>query len=314
MWSFDTIGIYGSVLFDVAIIDENDIWAVGEIYTENDQYNAAHWDGEKWVLTKIGSSAYPRRTVFAFGKNDVWFDGTIKWDGIEYSVHKKNFPLLPNGDGWYRNAMWGISSEDFYVVGNQGMIAHYDGQSWQRLKINSTVNLYDIWGSVNGETVWACGYKETQQGIEETALVKIYESAAQIVYKDNIYLWQLRPDSLCGLLTSLWTDNDSQLYVMSTYGMFATPFSTKGEAKRYWYDTNLLPHFPRRIRGIAQNDIFIVGDSHFVAHFNGKNWFYFKELQRGARLKGLSYIDNMMIAVGVEYSTGKAIITIGKRK
>ncbi|WP_457565776.1 hypothetical protein [Caldithrix abyssi] len=42
-----------SSFYDVAIIDENDIWAVGEIYTANDKYNAAHWDGEKWELRKI---------------------------------------------------------------------------------------------------------------------------------------------------------------------------------------------------------------------------------------------------------------------
>ncbi len=45
-----------SLFYDVAIIDENDIWAVGEIYTEDidtydslgnwiDPYNAAHLDG-----------------------------------------------------------------------------------------------------------------------------------------------------------------------------------------------------------------------------------------------------------------------------
>lgn len=41
-----------SRLFDVAIINENDIWAVGEIYMNDslgnpatNAYNAVHWDG-----------------------------------------------------------------------------------------------------------------------------------------------------------------------------------------------------------------------------------------------------------------------------
>jgi len=57
-WTIDTIGIYGSVLYDVAMIDKNDIWAVGEIHTpETDRYdslgnwvppfNAVHWDGNE---------------------------------------------------------------------------------------------------------------------------------------------------------------------------------------------------------------------------------------------------------------------------
>ena len=49
---------YGSgVLYDVAVIDENDIWAVGEIYSDSAQpslpYNAVHWDGSQWELRRI---------------------------------------------------------------------------------------------------------------------------------------------------------------------------------------------------------------------------------------------------------------------
>lgn len=61
MWSVDTLGAgnYGSsYLKDVAIINDHDIWAVGEIYVaEYDStinspytvYNAVHWDGAHWT-------------------------------------------------------------------------------------------------------------------------------------------------------------------------------------------------------------------------------------------------------------------------
>ncbi|NOX65840.1 MAG: hypothetical protein GXO85_08580 [Chlorobi bacterium] len=61
-------GVNGSsYLKDVAIINENNIWAVGEIHTEEtDQfdsngvwvkpYNAIHWDGSTWELKRILSS------------------------------------------------------------------------------------------------------------------------------------------------------------------------------------------------------------------------------------------------------------------
>ena len=49
-----------SVLYDVAIIDENNIWAVGEIYMNDslgnpdpNAYNAVHWDGNNWELKRI---------------------------------------------------------------------------------------------------------------------------------------------------------------------------------------------------------------------------------------------------------------------
>ncbi|HRP92997.1 MAG TPA: glucosyl transferase, partial [Ignavibacteriaceae bacterium] len=49
-----------SVLYDVTIINENNIWAVGEIYMNDslgnpdpNSYNAVHWDGQSWELKRI---------------------------------------------------------------------------------------------------------------------------------------------------------------------------------------------------------------------------------------------------------------------
>ena len=81
-----------SAFYDVAIIDENDIWAVGEIYTKDtytydslgnwiDPYNAAHWDGEKWELRWINGNGSKIDIILAFGKNDIWFEGLLHWDG-----------------------------------------------------------------------------------------------------------------------------------------------------------------------------------------------------------------------------------------
>ncbi|MCH9029576.1 MAG: glucosyl transferase, partial [Bacteroidetes bacterium] len=57
-FTFGTIG--SSVLRDVAIIDENNIWAVGEIYLNDslgkpdpNAYNAIHWDGNSWKLLQL---------------------------------------------------------------------------------------------------------------------------------------------------------------------------------------------------------------------------------------------------------------------
>ncbi len=51
-WIIDDIGEYGSILRDVAIIDENNIWAVGELFKRFTvmtlAYNVVHWDGQKW--------------------------------------------------------------------------------------------------------------------------------------------------------------------------------------------------------------------------------------------------------------------------
>ncbi|MEO8400082.1 MAG: hypothetical protein ABI550_09775 [Ignavibacteriaceae bacterium] len=73
-----------SVLYDVAIIDENNIYAVGEIYLNDslgqadlEPYNLARWDGQKWDLNKIyylqnGSTFInPIRSIFVFNENNI---------------------------------------------------------------------------------------------------------------------------------------------------------------------------------------------------------------------------------------------------
>jgi hypothetical protein len=207
-------GGYGTSYFkDVSIIDENDIWAVGEIHTsDTDQwnedstewvqpYNAAHWDGQNWELRRISNTGYPRRIVYSFSKNDVWFDGSIKWDGVGYSVHMKNFPLMPNGDGWYKNSMWGASNNDFYVVGDHGMIAHYDGQSWTKIESGTDLPINDIFGFNNELYLPACYVLRSPEDSDEKKLICLQDNKVSNEY------WPYDRK-----ITSVWTDEKNMLY------------------------------------------------------------------------------------------------------
>ena len=56
----DTLGIRG-VIRDVWVFNKNNAWAVGEIYLNDstgklddaNPYNAAQWNGSKWVIKRI---------------------------------------------------------------------------------------------------------------------------------------------------------------------------------------------------------------------------------------------------------------------
>ena len=60
---------------------------------------------------------------------DVWFEAGIHWNGIEYQTQPLDIEFPSHA-----NKMWGSSSNDFYIVGYNGLIAHYNGQSWQKLE------------------------------------------------------------------------------------------------------------------------------------------------------------------------------------
>lgn len=99
-WQTWTFGEHSSsVLYDVAIIDENNIWCVGEIYMNDSlgqpdpkRYNAVIWNGINWNVIRIpytyqGTDFYhPIQSVFAFGPNDIWFcgNGVIRWNGSSF--------------------------------------------------------------------------------------------------------------------------------------------------------------------------------------------------------------------------------------
>ena len=80
-WEVFLFGEYAqSIIRDIAIIDENNIWAVGEIYMldslgqqDPQRYNLAVWNGNDWEIKRVpyyyqGQPFYnPIRSVFAFG-------------------------------------------------------------------------------------------------------------------------------------------------------------------------------------------------------------------------------------------------------
>ena len=54
------------------------------------------------------------------------------------------------------NAIWGISANDVWAVGDQGVAAHYTGQGWLNTPTGTTNELRDVWAS-GPRDVWAVG-------------------------------------------------------------------------------------------------------------------------------------------------------------
>ena len=162
-WQNWTFGEHSSsVIYDVAIIDENNIWAVGEIYLNDSlgqpdpiAYNATYWDGNEWKLIRImtnacGGVVYPPiQAIFDFSSNDILFahiDGSIShFNGTEFNNDCSLITQL-NGSA-YR--MWGKTKDDFYVVSGNGFIAHYQNDNWTSIESGTDLDIYDIWGDYN---------------------------------------------------------------------------------------------------------------------------------------------------------------------
>ena len=304
-WTFGTIG--NSVLYDVAIINENNIWAVGEIYVADTsingytKYNAVHWNGNNWDLKRIpidlnGYPFYPViRSVFAFKENDIWFEAGIHWDGI-------SFKQIPFNLQWSGNVnkLWGSSSSDLYAVGNNGNIARYYNGQWSRIETGTDINFRDIYGSIN---------KDNNE-VEIIALASnsgINQRKKIVRIKDQIV--ETLPDSgLADYLSTLWFISGRK-YCIGGQGYYES--ETFGPV---WERDDTKPPFHiTTIRGAGLNDIALGGSFGLLMHYNGVNWInyayitasYFDVITEVA-IKG-----NTIVAAG--FKGIKAVVMIGKR-
>jgi len=157
-----------SRLFDVAIIDGNNIWAVGEVYMNDSLgnpdpslYNLIKWNGTQWKPERVyfkNSQGQlflaPMKSIFAFNENDVWIglDQIIHWDGTTYKSIELSDAVFPS---WI-NKIWGTSSKDLYIVGSGGNIAHYNGSSWTKLESGTSLILANI-AVYNQKEIHICG-------------------------------------------------------------------------------------------------------------------------------------------------------------
>ena len=164
-FTFETFTFGGNAgsctLYDVAIIDENYIIAVGSIFLTDSlgqpdpqPYGAAIWDGQSWELKKLFYNTnipVTPRGIFVISPTEIYLaSGSIfKWDGSSSTVQMVFSRLsLPDPNATIEK-LWGSSGSSIYGVGNVGSIAHYNGQNWQRIESGTSTNINDVWGLVD---------------------------------------------------------------------------------------------------------------------------------------------------------------------
>jgi hypothetical protein len=314
-WTFGTIG--SSVLYDVAIIDENNIWAVGEILIADTSqngyttYNAVHWDGNEWELKRIpyyfNSQAYyhPIQSVFAFNENDIWFcgNGVMNWDGTNF----RSIGISPIIWGPYQmNKIWGSGKSNLYIVGNNGSIAHYNGTNWQRIESGTTLNINDIWGDFNEKTQeWEILTVASNFG---TSLEK------EILQIKNNSVTKLTLSPQMWPLKTVWFISNKQYYVAGA-GIYQKRLLSDSIWKNNILDFTTFT--TTSLRGNDVNDVIAVGAYGDFLHFNGVSWKidYQEPLLNNGSYTKVTIKGNLVVAVGGNNLSinSEAVILVGRR-
>ncbi len=304
-----------SSFYDVAIIDENDIWAVGEIHTEDTDrwnadstvwlqpYNVAHWDGQKWELKRVVFHTfcdqgdllpYPARSVFYIGNTLLISSGseiTFLKNGIQ--VENQCTPVSIN-------KIWGTSSSDLYVVGNGGLIAHYNGISWTKIESGTDLPLRDIWGSFN--------YQTNTYDIYTIASDEFNSVVLKLTGK-KVIKYPVPANAL--ELSGIWFQNNRSFYIVGD-GIFTK--KRLSDKNWFFYKHGLVTsNASAAVRGTDSNDIFVSGGFFELVHFNGISWHkYSVPFSDDFGVYGNIDIRNHRVVL-VGYHHQKAIIVSGER-
>ena len=319
-WQTFTFGERTSTLYDVAIIDENNIWAVGEIYMNDSlgqsmRYNAIHWNGSSWELKRLyyygtcSAVEYPiLKAIFTFSSNNIVVTNgsSIGWfDGINVRLDCAVNSLLTGSI----NKLWGTSSNDLYAVGNDGNIAHYGGPSvgWKKIESGTTTALTDIYG--DGENVFICGYED----FKPTVLLKYENNIVKKIVEETEFNYS--KDFISGWVKGIWVKRN-KLFSLTFYDLYRSNVNTKGEGNALWKgDINTWGS--NAVRGNDVNDIFTAGHNAVLWHYNGLGWKRYEELVNPTNhFRAISITGNTVVVAGFKYLNGidrYGLITIGKR-
>lgn len=158
-WEFGGI-VPGSLLHDVSIVSDSDIWAVGAINIRDSSgmLNAIHWNGQSWTPIRInvnfrGNVITPiLYGTLAFSPDELWLIGDVAVYGNGSSWTTYDIRFLAGRDSLLAEKGWGISSNNIYFVGPGGTLAWKNGPSWQSLTSGTTSRIDDIWGGNDGQT------------------------------------------------------------------------------------------------------------------------------------------------------------------
>ncbi|MEW1926488.1 hypothetical protein [Streptomyces sp. NPDC088360] len=169
-WEFEHIADFSGELTDVAVLAEDDIWAVG---TENNGASDArllHYDGTRWkrepLPEALGAGVYPP-LLEEVGDKALWLrpqsseDATAasrwaRWDGTRWST----LSSPPPGNAGELHAS---GPDDVWALDGEQSAQHWDGTRWTTTRLPHTVSDLAV---VGPDDVWAVGSRSTGPGTE----------------------------------------------------------------------------------------------------------------------------------------------------
>jgi hypothetical protein len=300
-----------SVLWDVAIINDTSIYAVGEINFrdsagnwQNPPYNLAKWNGNSWQYFTTSDSGFwygENYSVHSFSVDDIWVgsDAPEHWDGQRWTFYGPSRGYI---GGFRILGLWGKDSHSMYAVGEYGNIRRFNGTSWSTVESGTTLHIYDIFGDVNTIT------GETE--IYAVAGNQFITNEHRILRIDGNQVTALPDAGIPSSLDGIWFDAGRRYYATGD----GTYIKRDPASPQAWQPlAGLTLYYLYGIRGAGLNDIVACGSFGELLHFNGSTWKSFRTVPgiTGVEFRSSVIKGDCIAAVG--FVAPRGFIAIGRR-
>ncbi len=192
---------------------------------------------------------------------------------------------LPQGNAL--RALWGTAPNHIYAVGEQGVVMHYDGSSWQILaNVPGKNALLGVWGAGPND-IFAVGVNALWH----------YDGASWEAMNPPAGMASFR-------MRSAWGTSGHNVYA-------AGYLSDRGRGAIFRFDGvrwSSVATTSRELRGLwgsGPDDIYAVGDSSHILHYDGTSW---KDINQ---ISGADLVDVWGSGPNDVYVVGRSSATAG---
>ncbi|QTA77907.1 CalX-like domain-containing protein [Desulfonema limicola] len=196
---------------------------------------------------------------------------------------------VPTGiENYY--GVWGSSASDVFVVGDIGIIMHYDGSTWQRMESGTDAAIYKVWGPAQNSPatdVFAVGEYGTILHYDGTRWTPM-ESGTDVLCRDiwgssgsdvfavgdngtilhyNGKVWKPMNTKTEWRISGIWGNSGTDVFAVTMNDNTILHYDGTGWAEMYKDETMYFRH----IWGSSGTDVFAAG-TRGVVHYDGRKW------------------------------------------
>jgi hypothetical protein len=328
-WKIDTLrykSSFQTMMTSIWGSSTKDVWAVG--HNSDGPGKMYRWDGIGWNDVKVGvleggtiEGAIGLLDITGFSNNDIWVVGEkshskplppyettytiliIHYDGRKWKeINLENYGIL--------SVIWGNSPSDIYIGGTD-QIWRYNGQNWSRDSLmlpppfpGRKYTIYSIAVFPNGNIYAIAGinrqspYRDAYYFLNRKDTAWVVVDSAVMEYDNNELKWGYK---------SLWASPGGNLY-SAGFGVFIWQNNKWIKILDTW------PEPMYKIYGTADNNIFVVGEHGYVYHYNGNDWYQFKQFyDTKVGYRGIWTDGKEVFITGYTYeSPNKTVVLRGK--